>query len=78
MTTSPHTTPEATDRERRDLFDVLPPSIRKAIEGQPDPEDLLEVVLDLGRPPQARFAGKDIHLGCADVSREDLDHVCPQ
>lgn len=75
MTTSPHTTPEATDRERRDLFDVLPPSIRKAIEGQPDPEDLLEVVLDLGRPPQARFAGKDIHLGCADVSREDLDHV---
>ena len=75
MTTSPHTTPEATDRERRDLFDVLPPSIRKAIEGQPDPDDLLEVVLDLGRPPQARFAGKDIHLGCADVSREDLDHV---
>ncbi|MYB85348.1 MAG: AAA family ATPase [Chloroflexi bacterium] len=75
MTTSPHTTPEATDRERRDLFDVLPPSIRKAIEGQPDPEDLLEVVLDLGRPPQARFAGKDIHLGCADVSRDDLDHV---
>ncbi len=54
---------------------MLPPSIRKAIEGQPDPEDLLEVVLDLGRPPQARFAGKDIHLGCADVSREDLDHV---
>ena len=75
MTTSPHTTPEETDRERRDLFDVLPPSIRKAIESQPDPEDLLEVVLDLGRPPQARFAGKDIHLGCADVSREDIDHV---
>ena len=75
MTTSPHTTPETTERERRDLFTVLPPSIRKAIEDQPDPEDLLEVVLDLGRPPQARFAGRDVNLGCADVSREDLDHV---
>ena len=54
---------------------MLPPPVRKAIEDQPDPEDLLEVVLDLGRPPEARFAGSDAYLGCADVSREDLDHV---
>lgn len=76
MTTSPHTTlGPTTDRERQDLYAVLPPSIREAVEDQPGPEDLLEVVLDLGRPPEARFAGRDVHLGCADVSREDLDHV---
>ncbi len=76
MTTSPRTTPgPTTDSERRDLYAVLPPAIRKAVEEQPDPEDLLEVVLDLGRPPEARFASRDVHLGCADVSRGDLDHV---
>ena len=72
MTTSPQT---ATDKERQDLYDVLPPSVRKAIEDQSDPADLLEVVLDLGRPPEARFADRDVQLGCADVAREDLDHV---
>ena len=76
MTTSPLTTPgPTTERERHDLYTVLPPPIRKAVEDQPDPEDLLEVVLDLGRPPEARFAGRDVYLGCADVSRGDLDHV---
>ena len=76
MATSPHTAPEPTiDEERQDLYAVLPPSIRKAVEDQPDPQDLLEVVLDLGRRPEARFADRDVQLGCADVSREDLDHV---
>ncbi|MDE2837977.1 MAG: AAA family ATPase [Chloroflexota bacterium] len=76
MTTSPPTTlGPTTERERRDLYAVLPLAIRKAVEEQPDPEDLLEVVLDLGRRPEARFAGRDVQLGCADVSREDLDHV---
>ena len=76
MTTPPLTTlGPTTERERQDLYAVLPPPIRKAVEEQPDPEDLLEVVLDLGRPPEARFARRDAYLGCADVSREDLDHV---
>jgi len=76
MTTPPLTTlGPTTERERQDLYAVLPPPIRKAVEEQSDPEDLLEVVLDLGRPPEARFARRDAYLGCADVSREDLDHV---
>ena len=76
MTTQPDTRlGPTTERERQDLYAVLPTQIRRAVEEQPDPEDLLEVVLDLGRPPEARFAGSDVHLGCADVSREDLDHV---
>ena len=54
---------------------MLPPSVRSAVEEQPDPQDLLEIVLDLGRRPEARFADRDVQLGCADVSREDLDHV---
>ena len=76
MTTIPLTTPEPQgDSDRHAIFAVLPPTVRAAVEAQPNPEDLLEVVLDLGRPPEARFAGSDVHLGCADVSRADLDHV---
>ncbi|MCY4583716.1 MAG: AAA family ATPase [Chloroflexi bacterium] len=76
MTTQPDTQlGPTTEKERQDLYAVLPEQIRRAVEEQPDPEDLLEVVLDLGRLPEARFAGRDVHLGCTDVSREDLDHV---
>jgi hypothetical protein len=49
------------------LLEIMPPAIRQAIDRSPDREDLLEVVLDLGRLPEARFPGQDkCHpLGCA-------------
>ena len=49
------------------LLAVMPRPVREAIERAPDREDLLEVVLDLGRLPEARFPGQDkCHpLGCA-------------
>ena len=57
------------------LLGVLPTSLRRALERHPDLEDLLEVVLDLGRPPEARFPRDTIWLGEQPVRREDLDHT---
>ncbi|MBI4493895.1 MAG: AAA family ATPase, partial [Chloroflexi bacterium] len=37
--------------------------------------DLLEVVLDLGRPPEARFLGTDLYLDSREVTEEDLQYV---
>ena len=37
------------------LLDIIPPHIRQPLCQQQDISELLEVVLDLGRPPEARF-----------------------
>ena len=37
------------------LLDILPPHVSEALYQQPDRSELLEVILDLGRPPEARF-----------------------
>ena len=57
------------------LLAVLPPAVRKAVEREGAAGELLEVVLDLGRPPEARFAGGDFYLSADGVTAEDLAHV---
>ncbi len=57
------------------LLAVLPPAVRKAVERESAAGELLEVVLDLGRPPEARFAGGDFYLSTDGVMQEDLAHV---
>ena len=57
------------------LLLVLPPSLRRTLERHPDIEDLLEVVLDLGRQPEARFPHDTIWIGEQLVRREDLDYT---
>jgi len=57
------------------LLDVLPPAIREALLRQPDVSELVEVVLDLGRPPEARFLSRSITLRDEAVTREDLHFV---
>ena len=37
--------------------------------------DLLEIVLDLGREPEARFEGSEVILSPTPVSLEDIDYV---
>jgi hypothetical protein len=54
------------------LVGLLPPRVRAAVEAHPRVADLIEVVLDLGRPPLARFPGGDATLSAAPVSRDDL------
>jgi len=44
------------------LLDVLPMDIRSAVEQADDSENLLEIILDLGRVPTARFVDREISL----------------
>ena len=57
------------------LLATLPPHVSAALEESEELSDLLEVVLDLGRLPSARFPGHEVRLGAAEVSHADLEYV---
>ncbi|RPJ84116.1 MAG: AAA family ATPase, partial [Acidobacteria bacterium] len=57
------------------LLEVLPPRVREALRKEPEIENLVEVVMDLGRMADARFFGKDIRLNDIEVAPEDLEYV---
>jgi stage III sporulation protein SpoIIIAA len=57
------------------LLDIFPLPIRQALVRLPTLDSLVEVVLDLGRPPEARFPNDFAFLSEADVTQEDLAHV---
>ena len=52
------------------LLAVLPARIRAPLARGNEPTDLLEVVMDLGREPEARYPGRDL-LDCS-TQREEL------
>lgn len=56
------------------LLGVIPEIIRQLLLQQ-DLDDLIEIVMDLGRLPEARFPERFCYLGDALVSRDDLDFV---
>ena len=57
------------------LVDILPPHIRQPLRRQKDISELLEIVLDLGRPPEARFPQREMVLNPKEVDEEDIDYV---
>src|SRR5262245_43800485 len=57
------------------LLGVLPPHIREAIVREGGLESLMEIVLDLGRQPEARYAGHAVYLNNAVTTREDLQYA---
>ncbi len=57
------------------LLDVLPPDVRACLEAQEDLEDLLEIVLDLGRPAEARFPLRVLELCDIAVTTGEIDYV---
>jgi stage III sporulation protein SpoIIIAA len=54
---------------------VLPERVRAALGTADRREQLLEVVLDLGRIPEARYPGRAIALGETPIERQDLAGV---
>ena len=57
------------------LLAVLPDRIRSVLEGSERKGDLLEIVMDLGRLPEARFTDGEIVLSNHEVTASDLQMV---
>jgi len=57
------------------LLDVLPANIRHAVEEANNSDNLLEIVLDLGRVASARFVENEVVLSSKELTRAELDHV---
>ena len=57
------------------LWAVMPPAVRTAIEAHPRRDELVELVLDLGRLPEARFPDTGEALAEQPVTREDIVYV---
>ncbi|HET7034576.1 MAG TPA: R3H domain-containing nucleic acid-binding protein [Thermomicrobiaceae bacterium] len=61
-----------------DLLAVLPPHIINGIRALHTAEarsDLIEIVLDLGRRPEARFTDRELYLSDDEVTRADIAYV---
>ncbi|ARV59805.1 single-stranded DNA-binding protein [Nostocales cyanobacterium HT-58-2] len=56
------------------LLEILPPEIKQILEQHPQRNDLIEVVLDLGRLPEARFPNQAEYLSQTTVSHEQLNY----
>ncbi len=70
-------TPVEADDDFQLLVGVLPPALREAVRELP-PAEVLEVVMDLGRPPEARLVNASQALREEPVAPADLEHVLAQ
>src|SRR3989442_2981221 len=66
---------DADQAELELLFQALPPHINRAVKRLDHQGLLLEVVLDLGREPEARFPDHEVILDETPVTAEDLEFV---
>lgn len=57
------------------LLEVMPPAVRATVEAHPRRDELVELVLDLGRLPEARFPDSGELLSEAAVTREEIAYV---
>ncbi len=57
------------------MLDILPSHILQPLSRQPNQSELLEVVLDLGRPPEARFPEQEVVLNPKEVDESDIDYI---
>src|SRR5207253_10693162 len=57
------------------LTSVLPPHIQTALNEINEPNDLLEIVLDLGRLPEARYTTGERILSDHEITEADIDYL---
>ena len=70
-------TPEestALDHDLDLLIGILPPFLRSTLTTHPQLDTLIEIVLDLGRLPEARFLDSAEYLSQDPVTHADLEH----
>ena len=56
------------DADLESLIDTLPPHIRELLLERDDVNELLEVVLDLGREPEARFLSESLVISDSEIA----------
>jgi len=66
---------ERIDTDLQALIDTLPAHIKGPLAEREDINELLEVVLDLGRLPEARFLSESFVISRDEVKEEDIQHV---
>ena len=57
------------------LLGVLPESIAEEVTRLNNSDNLLEIVMDLGRQPKARFVKNEIALSQVEISHDDINYV---
>ena len=62
------------DQDLDKLLENLPVFIRESIELHPSKEKLIEIVIDLGRRPEARFPTGPSYLSQKVISWQDIDY----
>lgn len=60
------------------LLALLPEEMRKRVNEHPELQQLIEVVLDLGRKPLARFPSGDFVLSSDPITVQDIEHATCQ
>ncbi|HZP25846.1 MAG TPA: AAA family ATPase, partial [Dehalococcoidia bacterium] len=57
------------------LLDVVPPQLAAGLRERTDNYELLEIVMDLGRLPEARYPEREVILSDEEILQEDIDYV---
>jgi len=57
------------------LLGVLPPAVAESLVKANNSDNLLEIILDLGRVPVARFVDKEVPLSQGEITHNEIDHV---
>jgi stage III sporulation protein SpoIIIAA len=75
-------TDQGAPRPRRESIDdlgllmkALPPDVFEAVRALTDPSQLIEVVMDLGRKPEARFTNGEVTLLEREIGEADIKYV---
>src|SRR5499426_3978896 len=74
--TTPHASKHESITDDIDLLlDILPADIREWLERQNEIDNLLEIICDLGRAPEARYPGKSQIMPARLATPEDIEYV---
>jgi len=57
------------------LLNVLPVRLKETLTAVNEGEKLIEIVMDLGRLPEARFTDHEMILSEREITEQDLDYV---
>ncbi|MCH7801077.1 MAG: hypothetical protein IIC24_05970, partial [Chloroflexi bacterium] len=57
------------------LIAKLPPHVQEPLRQREDTDQLLEVVLDLGRYPEARFLDSNVFLNEQEVTQDEIQYT---